>query len=95
MNKPQYQKLAAHYDKVKRIRKRIESIERVIRSMQREINDGGEMFDVWITRKGRYGHNISGEFTANTFKKTILPLLRENLTELRKEFKAIPLIFLK
>ncbi len=95
MNKPQYQKLAVHYDKAKRLRKRIESIERVIRSMRNEIKDGGELFDVWITRKGRYGHNISGEFTASTFKKTILPLLRENLTELRKEFKALPLIVVK
>ncbi len=95
MNKPQYQKLDAHYYKAKQLRKRIESIERVIRSMQGEIKDGGELFDVWITRKGRYGHNISGEFTASTFKKTILPLLRENLAELRKEFKKLPSMVIK
>ncbi len=90
MNKPQYEKLDALHYKAERLRKRIESIERVIRSMHREIKDGGELFHVWITRKGRYGHNISGEFTADTFKKTILPLLRENLAELRKEFKELP-----
>ncbi len=95
MNKPQYQKLDALHYKAERLRKRIKSIERVIRSMGREIKDGGELFDVWITRKGRYGHNISGEFTASTFKKTILPLLRENLAELRKEFKELPLMVIK
>ena len=95
MNKPQYQKLAIHYDKAKRVKKRIESIERVIRSMQAEMKNGGELFDVWITRKGRYGHNISGEFTADTFKKTMLPLLKLNLAELRKEFKAIPPMAMK
>ena len=90
MNKPQYQKLDAHYDKAKRLRERIESIERVTRSMRNEIKDGGENFHVWVTRKGQYRHNISADFTATTFKKTMLPLLRENLAELRKEFKELP-----
>ncbi len=95
MNKPQYIKLAIHYEKATRLRERIKSIEKVIRSMQGEIKDGGETFDVWVTRKGRYRHNISSEFTATTFKKTMLPLLRENLIELRKEFKAIPAMVIK
>ena len=95
MNKPQYQKLDECHYKATRLKKRIESIEKVIRSMRDQIKDGGNNFDVWITRKGRYGHNISGDFTAETFKKVMLPLLRKNLADLRKEFKAIPPMIIK
>ena len=90
MNKPQYQKLDDCHYKATRLKKRIESIEKLLRSMRGQIKDGGKDFDVWITRKGRYGHNISASFTATTFKKTMLPLLREHLAELRKEYKVIP-----
>lgn len=89
MNKPQYQQLAAHYDKAKRLRNRIVEIEHVIRQMKKMIKDGGENFDVWITRKSRRGVNVSADLSASTFKKSMLPLLRENLAELRKEFKAL------
>jgi len=90
MNKLQYQQLAAHYDKARRLRKRIEEIEHVIRQMKKMIKDGGEDFDVWITRKSRRGVNVSADFSASTFKKSMLPLLRENLAELRAEFKKLP-----
>ena len=95
MNNPEYQKLAIHYDKAKRVKKRIESIERVIHSMRNEIKDGGENFHVWVTRAGQHRHNISTDFTANTFKAVMLPLLKLNLAELRKEFKAIPPMAMK
>lgn len=95
MNKPQYRELDDHHYKAKRLRKRIESIERVIRSMKGMIKDGGEDFDVWITRKSRRGVNVSADLTATTFNKTMLPLLKENLAELRKEFKAMPVMAVK
>ena len=58
--------------------------------MRNAIKEGDKDFDVWINRKGRYGHNISISLTAGTFTATILPALKVKLAELRKEYKAIP-----
>ena len=96
MNKPQYRKLEEHYEKTRRLNKKIESIEKLIRSMQRRIKEDVRVFDVWITNGARrHSFNISTEFTADTFKKVMLPLLKERLTELRIEYKAIPPVIIK
>jgi hypothetical protein len=95
MNKPQYQKLAIHYQKALRLRKRIERIENLLDWMRRQIKDDGKQFDVWITRKDQRRTNVNCEFTTDTFTKVMKPILKDELTRLRKQYKTIPPMVIK
>ena len=95
MNKPQYQKLAAHHQKAQIVKKQIENIERLLRSMRKKIKEDVRVFRVWVSVKDKYGWSADSEFTAETFKKTILPLLKARLIEFRKQYKAIPPMIIK
>lgn len=95
MNKPQYQKLAIHYQKTMILRKRIGRIVNLLDWMRRQIKDDSKEFDVWITRKDRRGTNVSLDIAADTFTRVMKPILESELARLRKQYKAIPPMVIK